>query len=108
MKTFEMFFETQWPRIMEIQSTFMDAQVKASNYHDLWMPKRVERQKRLNSHLEKINLHRCWMLEHKLGEAVQWVTTWVQRSGNLKSLPSGNGYRNEILQYIYWYEEDKE
>ena len=107
MKTFKMFFETQWPRLMELQSTFMDARIKASNYHDFWIPKRIERQKRLDDHAAKIDAHRGWMLEQEFGEDIQWLTTWVQRSGNLRKLPAGNGYRNEILQYIFWY-EDKE
>ena len=108
MKTFEMFFETQWPRLMEIQSTFMNAHIKASNYHDFWMAKRIERQKRLDDHAEKLHLHRCWMLEKEFGEGIQWLTTWVPRSGNLKLMPAGSGWRNEILQYVYWFEDDKE
>lgn len=105
IKPFNVFFETQWPRIMEIQKSFHHARVRAENYHDYWMTKRKERKERLLSHCEKIHDHRVWMLKKQLGQDVNWVTAWVDRTGNLKDIPRGNGYRGEVLQYIYWTEK---
>ena len=105
MKDFTVFFETQWPRLMELQKSFYRAQVRANNYHDYWMAKRIARKERLERHAEKINDHRKWFITQEYGPDIQWVSTWVDRRGNLSELPKGNGYRGEILQYILWEEK---
>lgn len=105
MKDFTVFFETQWPRLMELQKSYQRAQIRAGNYHDYWMPERIARKERLERHAKKISDHRKWLIHQEYGPDIQWVTAWVDRTNNLKDLPKGNGFRGEILEYILW--EDK-
>lgn len=105
LKDFTVFFETQWPRLMELQKSYQRAQIRAGNYHDYWMPERIARKERLERHAKKISDHRKWFIHQEYGPDIQWVTAWVDRTDNLKDLPKGNGFRGEILEYILWEEK---
>lgn len=101
----KMFFETQWPRLMEIQERFARAHRDQTGYR--WF--RKEYAARIDAHIEAIHNHRVWMIQQKFGKDVCWVSAYIDRKGPYKDCEPGSGYRGEILQYVFWHEnEDKD
>lgn len=102
MHKFNLFFETQWPRIREIQKYWIRAHSLKPDFP--WF--RKEYAARIDAHIISIHKHRSWMIKQKIGKNVQWVTNYIDRKGPFAEFDRGSGYRGEILQYIYWFEDD--
>jgi len=108
IKLHSIIYETQWPRIMELQLHYMRACEWQNNFFAVWFKKGYK--ERTAAPREKINEHFRWMLKQQFGDDVQWDSMYVPRRGILKGLPRGTGYRGEILQFIFYNkaEEDDE
>ena len=98
----KIFFETQWPRIMEIQKRYARAHQLLPDFP--WF--RKEYAARIEAHIEAIHNHRVWMIKQYFGEDTHWVSTYIDRVGPFKTCDRGTGYRGEILQYVFWNEDE--
>jgi len=98
----KMFYETQWPRLLDINCSIQDAHIRLNGFIGF----NKKRKTKLLLHLGKLKAHRQWMLKKQFGNDVIWYHSECPKTGHLKGL-KGSGYKGEVKQYIYWYEDDK-
>jgi hypothetical protein len=103
-KTHSVIYETQWPRLMELQKHFMRACELEPSIFTRWF--RKDFAVRTAAHRQKINEHFLWIMRQQFGENVQWVSMYVPHKGFLKNSKRGTGYNGEVLQFLFWFDDD--
>lgn len=96
------FFESQWPRINQMQQRCRDVYRRANS-----IIFRKKLKARLFAHYHVCRAHQKWMMKNKFGPDVNWVSTYCNRMDYLKDITTGSGNRGAVLQYIYWFDDKK-
>jgi len=98
-------YETQWPRLMELQERYKHACEIEPSFLTRWF--RRDFAARAAAHRKKVNEHFRWFFRQQFGDDVSWVSMYVPRKSFLKSLGRGTGYNGEILQFIFYNRDER-